>query len=57
MGSNETQFHVSLIFGGKVTKTSVDKRAEAESNWGPSAYPPKVTLLGQAGSHVAPVSK
>ena len=29
------------------------RRAEADSNWGPSAYKPNALLLGQTGSHQA----
>ena len=57
MGSDESHFSVSLSMRDKVKKTmSTDhhlwrqKRAEAESNRGPSAYQPNAWPLGQIGS-------
>ena len=38
MGSAESHFYVSLIVRDKVTR---ERRAEADSNQGPSAYQPK----------------
>ena len=44
MGSDESHFNVSLIARDKVTRqcrqTSRERRAEADSNRGPSAYQP-----------------
>ena len=59
-GSDESHFHVSVgISDGQNHKTSVHKpqpiwrerRAEAVSNRGPSAYQPNALPLGQTGSH------
>ena len=55
MGSDE--INVSLIVRDKVTKTVFtdhnfwrERRAEADSNWGPSAYQPNALPQGQTGS-------
>ena len=56
MGSDESRFNVSLIVRDEVTRqctqttTFEDRRAEAESNRGPSAYQPNALPLGQTGS-------
>ena len=57
MGSNESRFNVSLTVSDKVIKTVStnhnpfeERRAEAESSRGPSAYQPNVLPLGQTGS-------
>ena len=57
MGSDESSFHVSLIVRDKVTRqcpqtTTFEgkRRAEANSNRGPSAYQPNALPLGQTGS-------
>ena len=56
MGSIESHFNVSLIVRGKVTRqcrqttTWRERRAEAVSNRGPSAYQPTALPLGQTGS-------
>ena len=58
MGSNESHFNVSLIVKGTKSQDSVHKpqlflrerRAEAESSRGPSAYQPNALPLGQTGS-------
>ena len=58
MGSDESHFNVSLIVRDKVTRhcpqittfCGRERRAEAESNRGPSAYQPNALPLGQAGS-------
>ena len=52
MGAN---FNVSLTVRGKVNKTvhksqKRERRAETESNRGPSACQPKASPLGQSGS-------
>ena len=56
MGSDESHFKVSLIVRDKVYKTVStghnlrrERRAEADSNQGPSAYPPNALPLGQTG--------
>ena len=59
MGSDESHFNVSVDSDGQSHKTSVHKpqpfwrerRAEAVSNRGPSAYQPNALPLGQSGSH------
>ena len=58
-GIDEFHFYVSEIVRDKVTTVSTDhnfsreKRAEAESNRGPSAYqPPNPLPLGHVGSHL-----
>ena len=43
VGSDESHFNVSLLR---------ERRAEADSNRGPSAYQPNALPLGQTGSHV-----
>ena len=61
MGSDESNFNVSVGSDGKSHKDSVHKpqpfrremRAEAVSNRGPSAYQPNALPLGQAGSVTA----
>ena len=58
MGSDESHFNVSVGSDGQSHKTSVHKlqpfwrerRAEAVSNRGPSAYQPNALPLGQTGS-------
>ena len=57
MGSDVSHFNVSLIVRDKVTRqcpqTTIleeKRRAEADSNWGPSAYQPNALLLGQTSS-------
>ena len=56
MGSDESHFNVSLIVRDKVTRqcpqttTFEERRAQAESNRGPSAYQPNTLPLGQTGS-------
>ena len=56
MGSDENRFSVSLIMRDKVTRqcpqttTFEEKRAEAKSNRGPSAYETNALPLGQTGS-------
>ena len=59
-GSDESHFNVSLIVRDKVTIKTVFtdhnlseeklRRAEAESNRGPSAYQPNALPLGKTGS-------
>ena len=53
MGSSESHFNVSLIVRGshkeRPQTTTFEERAEAEFFWGPSAYQPNASLLGQAG--------
>ena len=57
MGSDESHFNVSLIERDKVTRLSTDhkfgreRRAEADSNRGPSAYQSNTLPIGQTGSH------
>ena len=58
MGSDESHFDVSLICEGQSHKTVSkdhnfwrERRAEADSNRGPSAYQPNALPLGQTGSH------
>ena len=59
MGSDESHFNVSLIVRDKVTRQSAhwnhnfwrERRAEADSNRGPSVYQPNALPLGQTGSH------
>ena len=59
MGSDESHFNVSLIVRDKVTRPcpqtttfeETERRAEAVSNRGPSAYQPTALPLGQTGSH------
>ena len=51
MSSNESHFNVSLIVRDKVIRR--ERRAEAVSNRGPSAYQPTVLPLGQTGSLVS----
>ena len=58
MGSDESQFNVSLIARDKVTRqcpqtTTFEKkeRAVADSNQGPSACQPNALPLGQTGLH------
>ena len=57
VGSDEIHFNVSLIVRDKVTRQCPqtttferDRRAEADSNRGPSAYQPNALPLGQTGS-------
>ena len=56
MGSDESHFNVSLIMKDKVTRPCQhhtfwrERRAEAVSNRGPSAYQPAPLPLGQTGS-------
>ena len=58
MGSDESHFNVSLIVTDKVTRqcpeTAIfeerERRAEADSNRGPSAHQPNALPLGQTGS-------
>ena len=57
MGSDESHFNASFIVRDKVTKTvstdhnfSRERRGEADSNLGPSAYQPNALPLGQPGS-------
>ena len=58
MGSDERHFNASLIARDKVTRQCpqttnlfrTERRAEAESNLGPSAYQPNALPLGQTGS-------
>ena len=56
MDSDESHFNVSLIVKDKLTIVSTDhsfgseRRAEADSNRGPSAYQPIALPLGQTGS-------
>ena len=59
MGSDESHFNVSLFVRGKVTRQCPqtttfegERRAEADSNRGPSAYQPNALQLGQTSSHV-----
>ena len=51
VGSNESHFNVSLIVRDKDHNFWREKRAEADSNRGPSAYQPNALPLGQTGSH------
>ena len=58
MGSHESHFNVSVGSDGQSHKTvSInhnlfrERRAEAVSNRGPSAYQPNALPLGQTGSH------
>ena len=56
VGSDERHFNVSLIVKNKVTRQCHrpqrlrERRAEADSNRGSSAYQPKALPLGQTGS-------
>ena len=57
MGSDESHFNVWLIVRDKVTRQVFtahnfwrERRAEADSNWGSSAYQPNALLLGETGS-------
>ena len=56
MGSDESHFNVSVGSDGQSHKTVstnhnlLERRAEAVSNRGPSAYQPKALPLGQTGS-------
>ena len=56
MGSDESYFNISLIVRDKVTRqcpqttTFEERRAEAESNRGPSADQPIALPLGRTGS-------
>ena len=63
MGSDESHFNGSLIVRGKVhkpqllktnqkslSKKQIERRAEADSNRGPSVYKPNASPLGQTGS-------
>ena len=56
MGSDESHFNVSLTVRDKVTRQCPhttpfkERRAEAESNRGPSANQPNALPLGQTGS-------
>ena len=56
IASEESHFNISLIVMGKTTNTVCvhsfgrERRAEAESNRGPSAYHPNALPLGQTGS-------
>ena len=59
MGSDVSHFNVSLIVKDEVTrqcpqllKRNPERRAEADSNRGPSSYQPNALLLGQIGSHI-----
>ena len=58
MGSDESHFYVSLIVMDNVTRQCSqattflrERRAEAESNRGPSVYQPNALSLSQTGSH------
>ena len=60
MGSDESHFNIPLIVRDKATRQSQstdqnffsrERRAEAESIRGPSAYQPSALPLGQTGSH------
>ena len=54
MGSDESHFYVSLIVRDKVTRQyhnfRRERRAEADSNWGPTAYQPNALPTGQTDS-------
>ena len=58
VGSDESHFNVTLIVRDKVTRQypqtttfeASERRAQADSNRGPSAYQPTALPLGQAGS-------
>ena len=58
MGSNKSHFNVSLIVRDKVSNKPVstdhnfwrERRAEVDSNRGPSSYQPNALPLGQTGS-------
>ena len=58
VGSYESHFNVSYCEGQSHKTMSADhnfwreRRAEADSNRGPSAYQPSALPLGQTGSHV-----
>ena len=58
MGRDESRFNISLIVRDKVTRLSTnhnfsrERRAEAVSNQGPSAYQPTTLPLSQTGSQV-----
>ena len=52
MATDESHFNVSLIARDNVTRQCPQtRRAEADSNRGPSAYQPNALPLGQTGSH------
>ena len=58
MGSDESHFTVTVGIDGQSHKTVHkpqpfwrERRAEAVSNQGPSAYQPNALPLGQTGSH------
>ena len=58
MGSDENHFNVSLIVKDKVAKQSRhtttfedERRVNADSNRGPTAYQPNALPPGQTGSH------
>ena len=58
IGSDESHFNVSVGSDGQSHKTVStnhnlfeERRAEAVSNRGPSAYQPNALPLGQTGSH------
>ena len=61
MGSDESHFNVSVESDGQSHKTVstnhnlFERRAEAVSNQGPSAYQPNALPLGQTGSQSQPV--
>ena len=62
MGSDESHFNVSLTVRDKVTRQCPqyynfwrERRAEADSNRGPSAYQPNSLPLGQTGSHTSDI--
>ena len=57
LGSDDSHFNVSLVVRDKVTRQCPqtttfwrERKAEADSNRGPSAYQPNVLPLGQTGS-------
>ena len=60
MGNTESHFNDSLIVRDKVTRQCPqtdhdfgrERKAEVESNQGPSAYQSNASLLGQAGSSI-----
>ena len=58
MGSKGSHFNALLIVRDKVTRrcpqttTFEEKRAETDSNRGPSAYQPNALPLGQTGSQI-----
>ena len=61
MDNEESHFNVSVIVRGKVTKTATnfcrERRAEAESNRGPSAYQPNASPPGQTGPPMRSLSR